>query len=126
MGEGTLSKLINVQQLAQKLGVPKWTVRAMTRKGLPYIKLAEKFFFRESDVEAGRTPAREESGPRVLAEGDLHQRRAMVVVQTTHCWVSGLHADGRAGERGDIVGDAARQREVEYCSGGCATPPVEY
>ena len=52
MSEGTLSRLMTVQQLAEKLDVPKWTVRAMTRRGLPFIKLGEKFFFREADVDA--------------------------------------------------------------------------
>lgn len=52
MSEATLSKLITVQQLSEKLGVQKWTVRAMTRRGLPFIKLGEKFFFREADVDA--------------------------------------------------------------------------
>ena len=42
---------MTVQELSDKLGVPKWTVRAMTRRGLPFIKLGEKFFFREADVD---------------------------------------------------------------------------
>jgi excisionase family DNA binding protein len=50
--EETLSQLMTVQQFAAKLDVTKMTLRAMTQSELAVIKIGEKFFHRESDVDA--------------------------------------------------------------------------